>query len=306
MIYYFLPSSDGPTGGHKVAYQHVTHLNSLGLPAAIIHPRGYTYRDWVGKRPPVVGIDTHVGPEDLVVVPEILAEAGAKFTDKTGARFAIVNFDAYLGLTLGSLEAHRKAEFIMTDGEDTHYIISSHFGVDKEKLHKFPVALDWDWWSAPTERKENLIAAIPRKRPFEWNITRTLLEGRIPGWQIAELENRPVEEVRELFARAKIVVGLGKFESTSIQYLEAAAARCRVVGFDGFGCQEYWHRPIYTHVRNEDPIGLLESLIEATKEPEHWTPGCEVQRTELAKRYSAENERLALEEIYKCHGFARQ
>jgi hypothetical protein len=300
MIYYFLPESHGPSGGHQVLYRHVVLLNEMGLEAAVMHPRaGYVFKDWIGEPPPIKSPEEQVRPEDLVVVPEILAAQGAKFCANTGARFGIVNMDAYLGVTQEAVAAHAEAEFVLANGHDTMRIVEARYPVEQERLFFFQPSLDWGWWhSGP---KEKVIAVIPRKRPFEWNIIKTLV--RLPeGWSFEVIENRPIEEVREIFSRARVLLSLGWFESVSLVPLEAAAARCRVVGFTGFGSEEYWDSPIFSLVREGDPIDLAAAL-ELVCQGSPWTEDMEAQRADLSERYSKENEREALRTVYKWLGF---
>src|SRR5262249_30646296 len=102
-----------------------------------------------------------------------------------------------------------------------------------------PCAIDPDLFHP--RLKTSQIAFIPRKLPREAAVIQSVFALKYPqlrvSWQV--IDKRSESETAEIFGRSTIVLSLPYLESFGLVPLEAMASGAIVVGFTGYGGQEY-------------------------------------------------------------------
>ena len=89
-IYYLAPDENRPSGGLRVIYRHVDLLNTLGVPAAVVHHRVGFRCSWFDNATRVISLSSlRLRESDLLVVPEFYAAGFASLP--RGARLVVFN-----------------------------------------------------------------------------------------------------------------------------------------------------------------------------------------------------------------------
>ena len=119
-----------------------------------------------------------------------------------------------------------------------------------------------DW----TDKKQKLIAYNPGKG-FEYlQIATEIVNNRrqFPDWGAQSIEGQPAD-VREVLSNAALFVASSMHEGLGMLPLEAGAAGCGVVGFDGGGGRDYWNHFGFMRVPSGDFFELANSIEYAAR-----------------------------------------
>lgn len=290
------------TGGIKTAHRHAELLGEMGFDAFVYQPEGPP--SWfTSKARLIAGRSFTTEPDDVLVFPEVLngmlaelAQAPVKakkilfcqaqfyslFNTVPPARYASLGFERVVcqsAIAKGFLERVLKLRNVA--------IIPCV--IDPDLFHPRP--------------KTQQIAFIPKKLPREAAVIQSVFALKYPQLRAAWLaiDNRSESETADIFGRSTIVLSLPFLESFGLVPLEAMASDAIVVGFTGYGGQEYatkengfWLAPdqmeevadALAHVVNglerRDPVFL--QMLEAGRA--------------TAARYNKERTRAALRDFY--------
>lgn len=225
------------TGGIKTTYRHAELLAELGFDAVVYQPDGLpswfeTRAKWVARVSPT--------PDDILVFPESL----------NGPLMDMMKLPARKILFC---QAHYYTLFNAVAPNRYHELgferIACQSKVAKGFLERvlrlsdiavLPCFIDAGlFYPRP---KSMQIATIPKKLPREAAAIQKIFSLKYPdlastGWEI--LENRSERETAEIFGRSAVVLSLPFLESFGLVPLEAMASGALVVGFTGYGGQEY-------------------------------------------------------------------
>lgn len=245
--------------GVSVGYSNRVQLaeNSLWQPESI---RQYFRKLRISRqRPRDV---PELRPEDIIVIPELmLAHAMIAYPEHQKVLFSQNPY-----LYVEAVVAAKR------NGLDPINRISLNIGISKNcmaafkavgatRTAYFPVSPRLDQFPY-RERKSNVIAYMPRKRPAEAAILIDALRrrGRLRGFQLVEIEEMPPLEVARIIGEAQIFISLLKDEALGFPVMEAMAAGCIVVGYTGHGSEEYFDHETGIPVRDGDLLGLIQSV----------------------------------------------
>lgn len=286
-LLFYVPSYDHPFGGVKVIYEHVAALNRLGFRAYTYTPPGSRVGTfWTVARHELDAWQPTAA--DVVIAPEVMPAAWLRQTRASGC-----------GLYLFVQNwANVWPSFAAGDGVlDGLLVISdSTEAIAQRCLPKLPrwrVPFAIAPVSGEALPRKAAIAYMPRKMPE----LAAFLRG---AWPLAfpdladvewiELGGMPHAAVLQTLREVRYFVSLQSLEGLGLPALEAMAAGCLVVGFDGVGGREYARPDNGLWVPDQDGLALLDALGHAVRQ-ERATPGAldALRRAgqQMAARYSA-------------------
>jgi hypothetical protein len=227
------------TGGVKTFYRHAELLTGLGFDAAVFQPDGPP--GWFETSARHV---THFTPAagDVLVFPEVL---NGMLTDMVQAQVPcrkVLFCQAHYYTLFNAIapERYRTLGFdrVACQSEIAKGFLARVLGLPD--IGVLPCFIDPDIFF-PRE-KSIQIAAIPKKLPREAAAIQRIFALKYPGlgsvaWHI--IDNRTERETADIFGRSTIVLSLPFLESFGLIPLEAMASGAVVVGFTGYGGQEY-------------------------------------------------------------------
>lgn len=228
-------------GGVRTLYAHATALRRAGFDA-VVAQGDTTYRpDWFPADVPVVAIDAlaTLGPADAVVLPEDLGSLPDR--SRIGAARPVVfcQNHFYAVAALGEAGDWVRAGIrVVCGGTAIRDFLAAHYGW--RDLPVIPYAIDPMLFRP--RAKEPTVVFMPRKRPVEATLIRTLFRRKFPHHAdiaIVPIEGQSEQRTAELLGRAAVFLSLSRLEGFGLPPVEAMAAEAVVVGFHGEGGREY-------------------------------------------------------------------
>jgi glycosyltransferase involved in cell wall biosynthesis len=310
-IFYYCFANAKPTGGNKIVYRHVQILRELGFDAFVLHPRpGFRFTSFSHAPPVVTAEDIRLNRGDVVVLPE---DGGlGLLTFARGARKVLFNQNAYYSFRgfddlQGALPPYRDPEFVASlavSEDNRHYLNYAFPGLECRRIH---LALDFELFSwVPLAQKRNTLAFMTRKNRAEVTQVIQILRSRgsMGDWSIAPIENRDETGVARIMGEAKMFLAFGHPEGISLSNLEAMARGCRVVGYSGMGCREYFAQDRCREVPAGDVIAFAraveEEIARFDAECPALAPSLEAASRHVREHYSPERERADLLDVYSA------
>ncbi len=293
---FICPNLTAPSGGIAVLYDCVSILRQAGYDAFVVHegpgiryplypedvPILYTLKtrqNRIGRigmrarpgygaailRDRITGAKdrmVHLTERDVLVAPEfmltdvidsfpgqpkiVLSQNSFAYLDSvyTLNRFGLDCDDgviANIGISRSCLEA-----FDLVGGRAPHYV---------------PVSPNLSLFDF-RETKSAKIAYMPRKRPEEAVlIDRALRQrGRIGQFDLCRIDGMPQPEVAAHLGDSLIFISLMKAEALGFPAIEAMASGCIVVGYTGFGTEEYFDETTGFPITEGDTAGLVKTV----------------------------------------------
>lgn len=252
-IVYVSPDSNAPTGGIKVIYRHVELLRAQGVEACVLHfKRGFRC-DWFANTAPVIALED-LRTTDLVMVPEIMTVLGNQLQGM-GIRYGLFVQNGYLVLPTAPMadieRCYRHAELVLSISDDTTGMLTGVFPFLHDKIVRVKYSVDTSRFR-PAAEKLRLVTYMPRKLPLHAQNVVPWLSHRFPDWQFIALHGLSEDQVALALGRSRIFLAFSDFEGCPVPPLEAALAGNVVLGYPGWGGQEYWREPIFRAVRFGD------------------------------------------------------
>ena len=305
--YLFLcPDRKTSSGGIAVIYDIVALLNSSGHEAAVVHNTPHAvYPDYQGTVPKFFTrrvINQHwnhsglrqklkilrdrgktksprltelkLRPSDVIVIPEFwLPEGMEAFPDQCLIVFVqnpYALMRAYDRAQQRGLSVSDRISYWL----GMSAVCRSHFEMLQLKpTAYFPVSMKPHEFCF-SEKKQNLISYMPRKRPLEARIIAHALKQRLRGtdYRLEALDNLPRAAVAKKLSESRIFVSLLHREGLGFPAAEAMASGCIVVGFDGLGGAEFFDKTTGVPVTEGDVPGIVSAieniLVEYEENPE--------------------------------------
>lgn len=265
-LWFVCGEEEHPGGGMRTAYRHVQVLNDAGVPAAIVHPRrGYRCTDLPEEVPVVAYEDVRADPEhDLLVFPEVV---GPDFANAVpGCARAVFNQNPFLtfsrwpweGTAAGAYQSRDVVGVVTVSAHAARYL---RWAFPYLAIRQVVNAVDTDRF-APAERKRPILAVTPRKGLPDIGQVLNLLAGRghLGAWTVVPLHQLPRQAVADALAEAAIFLATGWHEGAPLALLEAMAAECLVVGYDGFGGAEFLDGDVGRVVPCGDVLSLAQAV----------------------------------------------
>lgn len=308
-ILYLCSANQAPTGGNKITYRHVSILNDLGYEALVLHPKsGFRYPS-LSHQPPVIGIDQwQPDAEDLVVLPEDAGPGMCSFA--RGLRKIIFNQNAYYSFRgfedlNGPLPPYGNPEFIATlaiSEDNQRYLEHAFPGLRCRRLR---LSIDFDRFQrVPVAAKKNQIAFMTRKNSADIIQVLQILRSRrsLGDWRLIAIENQDEAGVARLMGEAKIFLAFGHPEGISLSNLEAMACGCRVIGYSGMGCREYFSDDRCLEIETGDILAFVHAVEAEIKRFDHnaaaLLASLEAAGRHVRDQFSSAAERSDLQDFY--------
>lgn len=231
-----------PSGGVKVIYAHVSHLVKNGYPAFVVHQHLGFKPPWLSQEVRALYMEKtfQMHPNDIVVIPEDHRAALQAFQNIPVRKFVFCQNHFYI---FKGLEGHTSWEDYGISGIFCCSEIIGDFISSLFKYDEVPVihnAVDPDIFMPREKRLQ--IAYMPRKRPFEVEFMKNVFQrfngqsGQVP-W--IPMDGLTEGEVARVLGESSIFLSTSLYEGFGLPPLEAMACGCVVVGFHGWGGQEY-------------------------------------------------------------------
>lgn len=245
-VYYLCHVNDQTAyGGVLVLYRHVDRLNAAGIPAKIVHGvRGFR-SNWFANDTAIAYPPFTVSDADLLVIPEYMNPALNELAP--GVPKVSINQNAYL--TFRGVERAQPHPYVScTDllgvlcfSEDSRQYLQHAFP-DLE-VHRALYSYGGPAFSPPRGgQKRRRIAYMPRKRPSESHQVLSILHARgaLQGWEILSIAGMDRDAVSEALRDSALFLAFGEHEGFGMPPVEALASGCYVIGYSGYGGDEYF------------------------------------------------------------------
>ncbi|MEY2894210.1 MAG: hypothetical protein RJA98_4118 [Pseudomonadota bacterium] len=261
---YVSPDSNTPTGGIKVIYKHVELLNALGVEACVMHfKRGFRC-DWFANTAPVICLE-ELRTTDFVMVPEIMTVLGNQLHGM-GMRYGMFVQNGYLVLPTASIEevtrCYRNASAILSISDDTTGMLSGIFPELSGKIIRVKYSVDTERFK-PAE-KTRTVTFMPRKLPQHASNVVPWLAKSFPAWRFQPLHGMTEDQVAQALAGSRVFLAFSDFEGCPVPPIEAALAGNMVLGYPGWGGQEYWKEPNFRAVNFGDVRDFVRKFHEVS------------------------------------------
>ena len=290
------------TGGIKTAHRHAELLVEMGFDAYVHQPDGPP--SWFESKANLIAArDFATESSDVLVFPEVLTGALAELAQARLLAKKVLFCQAQFYTLFNAVPPSRYAALGFTRVVCQSAIAK---GFLERVLHLRDVALIPCFIDPELFRprpKVLQIALIPKKLPREAAVIQSLFALKYPDlrprWQI--VENRSERETAEIFGRSTIVLSLPFLESFGLVPLEAMTSGAIVVGFTGYGGQEYataengfWFPPDHL----EEVADALAAVVRGLDRRDPALARMLEVGAATAARYNKERTRSALREFY--------
>jgi hypothetical protein len=303
VIRFMAPDLPRPSGGIKVIYSYVEHLNALGMDAVVWHGTpGFSYPDLPSAAPVVAAPEVEALPGDVLVMPET---GGSKWSFLSGGEpvvmlcqgmdFVFADSD-FLTDVPGDYPGWPQAVSVLAVSEAIATFLE-HACTPGFPIHRVPVEIEDYFRPRPKERR---IALMPRRRREDLLGAVQLIRrsGRLDGWEIVLIDGMSQAQVAEELGRSAIFLFGAEREGLGLPGAEAMAAGCYVIGFTGDGAKEYLTPDVAGVVLDSDVVGMAEMTLDAMRAFDHDRAALQERidrgRDRVRERHSQERVRAAL------------
>lgn len=294
---FLCPDSDVPTGGIQVVYRQVEFLNDAGISAAVLHERPGFRCSWFASEAPVVSTALRpVTQFDVLVIPEVYGPHLHEIAP--GTKKVIFNQNAYLTFVhwplLGrdprvpapDVAPYRSSDVVAVacvSDQNREYLEYAFPGVPVHRI-SYAVAIP-----ETLPDKDDVIAFMPRKnRDHALQVLSILHQrGALDGLAVVAIDGVSHEEALATLARARVFLSFGYPEGLGMPPLEAMAAQCVVIGYDGGGGKEFLSSDTGYPVPYGDIVGYART-VEAVLDELRAGSSDPVERAEAGRALAAE------------------
>ena len=253
------------SGGVHVMGEHVRLLRAAGHEAWLWVPGPDGLPGWFDAPVPTLVGPTHeLGPDDVLVVPEVPVVPG--LDPAPGARTVVFNQNHFYTFAAtpaaGAAFPGWSAEpAVWTVSAESRDVLTALFPRTAVTVVPNPVAVDL---FRPQPAPAVTVAWFSRKRPHESALLERLLRAdpRTAGVDLRPLADESWTEVADVLGRAAVFVALGHSEGFGLPMAEALAAGCLVTGYDGGGGRELFEAPGAWAVPEQRPLLLAAQVAE--------------------------------------------
>ena len=315
--FYYYPTWTKPSGGNKQIRLMASLLPDLGVEARLLRdrkffedPSRYDDNSFYGVPVPNASFPfeeggQNLGPDDVVILPEVVLGKSLDVARAWQCRFALYNQNGFYGLRYGGDAAvcGRRLEFVISIAPYIASLCKTFLGVPPERIFHVPV-----WVVRPPfslqEREEAKTLAVcymPRKMPDQVKRVRELVQASHPDVPWVEIDGLPEPEVAVRYRANKIFFAAQDLEGCPLTALEAMACGCLVAGFPGTGRFAHPYATpangLWAADRNiPAAAAAVRSAIDVVRGGDRYHRYLEAGR-ETARRYSEEPVKTAIAEL---------
>lgn len=258
-VVYVVPDVTEPSGGVHAIYRHAELAERTGVDAKVWHfAEGYRCW-WFSSSAKVISGETlELGPDDVLVVPEVLVLDG--FDPAPGVRKVIYNqnhYYTYDNFSGTDYPAWKPAPHVWAGSLMTTNVLKAL--LPKLKVHLVPNVIDTGLYRFAEERKRKIVL-LPRKRPREAAVLAAIFKNdkRFADVEVVALDDVTEQQIADELADASIFIALGRDEGFGLPVAQALAAGCVVVGYPAGGGAEQFEAPGTHAVEDADVLALVE------------------------------------------------
>jgi len=242
MVFMLCPDYNIPSGGVRVQYRHVDILNAAGVKAAVLHQRKGFRCTWFDNATPVTDIrSSAVGPDDVLVVSEL--DVHQLLSLRLGVRHIILNQSGHLTWTReGDVVAQHYATApdllgtIVVSEHSARFLAQAY---PRRKIRLVRNGIDETLFHPGDPLRPRRISYSPRRGRQEATQVLHLLRDRLRDWEVVGLDGLRQAAFAAELRSSRITLSLPYQEGFGLPAAEAMACGNYVIGFHGFGGQEF-------------------------------------------------------------------
>ncbi|WP_434451912.1 glycosyltransferase [Lentzea sp. E54] len=258
-VVYVVPDVTEPSGGVHAIYRHAELAGRTGVDAKVWHLAEDFRCWWFSSSAKVISGETvELGPDDLLVVPEVLVMDG--FDPAPGVRKVIYNqnhYYTYDNFSGTDYPAWKPAPQVWAGSVMTTNVLKAL--LPKLKVQLVPNVIDTGLYRFAEERKRKIVL-LPRKRPREATVLTSIFKNdkRFAGVEVVALDDVTEQQIADELADASIFIALHRDEGFGLPVAQALAAGCVVVGYPAGGGAEQFTAPGTHAVEDADVLSIVE------------------------------------------------
>lgn len=304
-VYYVAPDYPIVAGGIKKLYDHVSLLTREGIESAIVHGHGRFRLDWFSSDARVIAADdVELSEYDVVVIPEVLAQWSLSLPAGVPRVLLVQNayqvFRDHRRLIAGSQSPYRAPDVaaIACVSEDNSNVLARCFPDVASKIVRLRYGFDATELHAGDWPRGRRLGYMPRKRRDETDHVLGAMEsqGLLEDWDVVPIEGVSYGEVADLLRSCAIFLSFSLLEGFGLPPAEAMLSRSLVVGYSGFGGDEYFRPEYCLPVRDGDVSSFVGAVGEVLRgwgsDGGRYTEMVNRARAHIQSTYGLEHERL--------------
>lgn len=313
--YYLAPDLPTHSGGVRVIYRHVDVLNSMGIPAAVVHAKPGFRAGWFANETRVLpASEVTIGPDDVLVAPECYGPGLWRLPEE--ARIVIFNQGAYHTFDLIPFDTTppgwpyagiKRLAALLTVSDDSAELL--RYAFPDIPLRIVRAVVDPALFHPADEPPARRIAYTTHRRAQERSQLLHLLRARgvLDGWELVPIRGRTERETAEIMRGSAIFLSFSEREGFGLPPAEAMASGCYVVGYTGMGGREFLDPAYCAPVPDGDLLAFARSVEEACTaydtNPDDFAKAGRTASERILTQYSAARLRSDLRAFYAALGF---
>ena len=249
-----VPTSEKPSWGMGIIYDHVMMLNQYGFNATVIKKENCRVPSWLNFTVPVNDykfLIKHLQPHDFLVVPEAMIDMQGLKKLKC-RKILFIQATAFMFESMPPGENHQSLGFehVLTIMPHMNDIVIKHVQLPFTEVP--PYLADYFFKKNANRRKRQVIL-YPKFHQIDYSIVKYLINRHIQrrnaswfkdfispvNWSIKELRGYTHEEVAQIMQESEFFVSINTFEALNTSVVEAMASGCIVFCYEGFGPKDY-------------------------------------------------------------------
>jgi len=305
-VYFLAPDYPTPSGGVRVLYRHADILNAAGIPALILHQQAGFRCAWFENSTPVAAAaSVQLGPDDLLVVSELDVDLLDRLAPE--ARYIIFNQNTHLTWQRASIApTPPQAMFTVSD----HNARMLSFAYPHHTVERLRLGINATLFHPGSDHRPRRITYMPRRGAGDADQVLAMLRGRdaLQGWDVVPLRDLSHEQVAAQMQSSRIYLAFTYQEGFGLPAAEAMAAGNYVIGYSGFGGEEFF-RPEFSAAIALGDVMAFAQAVEAAIAHETTTPGWCRERGQAASglvlaNYPREQEAREVAALYRKYLYA--
>lgn len=321
-IYCLCPDDNTPYGGIRKTYNHVDILRELDFQAFVLHTKWGFRCDWFQSESPVVymstpfkpltGLDKNgnkyelpaLGPEDILVIPELYAFQTVPYLAKLHMRGVIFNQNPFLSFTqepfpTGPLKAENEGQSYYLDPQILGALVVSNdskrylkFAFPDLTVYRIHNSINSLLFSYQPEKKKQIAFMLRKYQKDCLQVIQIIkARNRLKEWTFNPIDNLSEVQVAEILKESALFLSFSHQEGFGMPPVEAMACGCVVIGYHGQGGKEYL-KPPYAHaIASGDIVHFVETVEKIALDYDQYKNKGKLASEYILKHYSREQEK---------------